>query len=177
MFGALTRGPKRCLILPILFPSARFSELLAAPESEPGHRSAPGYFVKTFLDRYEFTAAVDLHQMTKPGDSAMVFARAQGREGYNAASLRRTHEIASRIEADWSTNGWQVGEEGCRRLTLDDGWPLNITDFIHLYGKGNPASFMVEVTKGPGTTKKMQKALTVSAITSIINYWLDSLKR
>ena len=32
---------------------------------------------------------------------------------------------------------------------------------------------MVEVTKGPGTTKRMQKALTLSAITSTINYSLD----
>ena len=115
---------------------------------------------------------MDLHQMTKPGDSAMVFARAEGHEGYNAASLRRTHEIASRIEADWLAKGWQVGEGNRRRLTLDDKWPLNITDFIHLYGKGNPASFMVEVTKGPGTTKKMQKALSLSAISSVIHFAL-----
>jgi hypothetical protein len=155
------------------FPWNRFPELLVAPEKEPGYRSALGYFVKILLDRYEFTTAVDLHQMTKPGDSAMVFARAEGRKGYNASSLQRTHEIASRIEADWLENGWQVGEEGRRRLTLDDQWPLNITDFIHLYGKGNPASFMVEVTKGPRTTKQMQKALTFSAITSIINHSLD----
>ena len=66
-----------------------------------------------------------------------------------------------------------MGDENRPRLTLDDQWPLNITDFIHLYGKGNPASFMVEVTKGPGTTKQMQKALSLSAITSTINYSLD----
>ena len=58
-------------------------------------------------------------------------------------------------------------------MTLDDEWPLNITDFIHLYGKGNPASFMVEVTKGPGTKKKMQMALTLSAITSAVDCALD----
>ncbi len=154
------------------FPSSRFHELLSEPEKEPGYRSALGYFVKSFLDMYEFSTAVDLHQMTKPGDSAMVFTRAKGREGYNAASLRRTHEIASRIEVDWSAKGWQVGEGNRRRLTLDDKWPLNITDFIHLYGKGNPASFMVEVTKGPGTTKKMQKALSLSAIISVIHFAL-----
>ena len=154
------------------FPSSRFHELLSEPENEPGYRSALGYFVKRFLDRHEFMTAVDLHQMTKPGDSAMVFAREEGREGYNAASLRRTHEIASRIEADWLAKGWQVGEENRRRLALDDKWPLNITDFIHLYGKGNPASFMVEVTKGPGTTKKMQKALSLSALISVIHFAL-----
>ncbi len=155
------------------FPPSRFHELLSEPEKEPGYRSALGYFVKTFLDRYEFATAVDLHQMTKPGDSAMVLARAEGRAGYDQSSLQRTHRIASRIEADWLENGWQVGDENRLRLTLDDQWPLNITDFIHLYGKGNPASFMVEVTKGPGTTKQMQKALSLSAITSTINYSLD----
>ena len=51
---------------------------------------------------------------------------------------------------------------------------MTIADFIHVYGQGNPATFFVEVTKGPGTTKAMQKRASVSSIVSTINYVLNA---
>ena len=59
----------------------------------------------------------------------------------------------------------------------EEGWPLNITDFIHLYGKGNPASFLVEVTKGPNTTKNMQKQISLSSVESVLTHILSTVQR
>ena len=145
--------------------------MIAHPEEEPGYRSAQGRIVKTMLDRHDFKAAVDLHQMTRGGDVGQVHIRRQGLAGYDPSQLHYAHEVATHIEEDWRAKGFGMEQ---RSLIEGEGWPPNITDFIHLYGRGHPAAFMVEVTKGPGTTKQMQKKIALSAVETVIEHVLTT---
>ena len=172
-FAMLPRVP------PNRLPAAsRFPEILADLEEHPGYKSAQGHFVKTLLDRHVFHVGVDMHQMTTPGDSGQVYIREKGEEGYDQARLEYAHQLAGRILEDWKAQGFVAGlvgraSSGIKPLTAD-GWPMNITDFIHLYGRGHPASFMVEITKGPGTTKPNQKGMARSAMESVVSHLLDT---
>ena len=123
-----------------------------------------------------FKAAVDLHQTSQTWDSGQIYIIEKDFEGYNKSRLLYAHEIATQIEEEWLAGKINVGsEKESRGLMVGEDWPLNITDFIHIYGQGNPASFLVEVARGPGTTKKMQKRIALSAIQSTINHVLDNI--
>ena len=150
---------------------AELPDIVADPERELGYNCAQGRIVKTMLDRHTFTAAVDLHQMTTGGDYGQVHIREEGLEGYDPASLSYAHAMATRMERDWRDAGLGFRERSrINRL----GWPPNVTDFIHFYGKDRPAAFLIEVTKGPGTTKAAQKSIALSAILSAIGRVLDN---
>ena len=150
---------------------ADLPNIVTNPETKPGYHCGQGRLVKIMLDQQEFDAAIDLHQMTTSGDYGQVHIREQGLPGYNAKALEYAHSMASKIEEDGIRTGHKFAD---RRLINRLNWPPNITDFIHFYGRGNPASFLVEVTKGPGTTKIAQKAIAVSAILSALGYLLDN---
>ena len=75
------------------------------------------------------------------------------------------------MEEDGHETGLHFAE---RSLINRLDWPPNITDFIHFYGRNRPAAFLIEVTKGPGTTKAAQKSIAVSAILSAIGHVLDN---
>jgi hypothetical protein len=145
--------------------------IVAHPEREPGYNCAQGRIVKTMLDRHTFTAAVDLHQMTTGGDYGQVHIREEGLEGYDPTGLGYAHAMATRMEEDGRKAGLPFAE---RRLINRLDWPPNITDFIHFYGRDRPAAFLIEVTKGPGTTKAAQKRIALSAILSAIGHVLDN---
>ncbi len=150
---------------------AELPKIVAHPEREPGYNCVQGRIVKTMLDRHNFTAAVDLHQMTTGGDYGQIHIREQGLAGYDQAGLAYAHAIATRMEED----GHETGLHFVKRSLINRlDWPPNITDFIHFYGRNRPAAFLIEVTKGPGTTKAAQKSIAVSAILSAIGHVLDN---
>lgn len=146
-------------------------EIVAYPDREPGYNSAQGRIVKIMLDRYDFTAAVDLHQMTTGGDYGQIHIREEGLLGYDQDSLSYAHSISTRVEDDWRNAGLNFMD---RSLINRIGWPPNITDFIHFYGRSRPSTFLVEITKGPGTTKKAQKLLALNSIFSVIAHILEN---
>ena len=95
--------------------------------------------------------------------TAQLWMRPKGMAGFHPEALELAHELADRIEGGWRARGVQV----VPRTLLPKGRvfsAVNVTDFMHLYGQGNRASFFVEMNQSIGTTKEMQKRIHVSAI-------------
>ena len=157
-----------------------YGELCHRVESEPMYRTTQWRLVKRFLDRYPFAAALDMHQGAVQEQideatgqrvfdhAAQNWMRGRGLAGYDAGGLELAHQLADRIEAGWRDLGIQV----VPRHLLEKGYfsAVNITDFMHHYGRGHPASFFIEQNQGLGTDKAMQKRIHVRSIQSVLAF-------
>ena len=162
---------------------AEYRGMCGRVESQPMYRTTQWRLVKRFLDRYPFAAALDMHQGAVQeridaatgqrvfDHAAQNWMRGRGLAGYDAAGLDRAHELADAIEAGWRDLGIQV----VPRHLLERGYfsAVNITDFMHHYGRGHPASFFIEQNQGLGTDKRMQKRIHVRSIQSVLTSLLE----